>query len=384
MSRPVAHDRRHAHRIETGEAPVRIEWIQDLERIEALREPWDALSEEVRERTLFSRLDYVVPWYRNYRDDGVTPLVGAVWSEGGLVGVAPLAVWSGTLGRVPVRRVDFAGHTFDAGEFLVRDDAPEMTGTILESLLDEGGFDVVCLAGLEEGSPKFRAVREAAERRRHACVLSPYKYATVDLRAGWDAYCKGMTKNFRKNLRRHAERIAAAGPWKIDRVVPGAPAPNLEEFLRRIFAITDRSWKAQGSGSRPDRRRGFFREVIQRFEKRGMLDLAILSIGGQDAAFVAALVERGSYNEVTISYADDLKTLSPGTFLKQEILATLPGMGIHTLVSHGDFEYKQRWATGFASHVRAYVFSRGPRGILSRTTKFTLPRLWGRLRKHDA
>ena len=129
--------------------------------------------------------------------------------------------------------------------------------------------------------------------------------------------------------------------------------------------------------------RGFYRELAQRFARRWMLDLSILKIGGVDAAFLLALVERGVWYDATISFDDAFSDLSPGTHLMLQTLRLLPEDGVHTVVSHGAHDYKTRWASAFVPLVRVYLFAPGPIGRLSRIARFVAPRAWRRLRRQD-
>ncbi len=361
------------------EAPT-LERIDGLEGAERLGDAWRGLEPLLPDRTVFGSYDYALAWYRWYGPRRGTPLVAAVWSGDSLLALAPFAIWSGTLGKVPLRRADLAGYTCGAGELLVPPEMPELTERLLDAVWQRRGIDLVCLSGFAPDSPKLNAVLEAAARRGWRAECEPYEYASVDLRGGYEAYGASMSRNFRRTVKRLEQRITAGGGGRVDRLRgPAAPA-EIEEYVRRMVGIADRSWKARRGGPMAPEHRGFYRELALRFARRGMLDLSILRIGGIDAAFLLALVEGGVWYDVTISFDDAFSEYSPGAHLMLQNLQTLPQLGVHTVVSHGAHEYKNRWASGFVPQIRVFLFAPGLRGRLSRLARFVAPRALSRLR----
>jgi len=351
-----------------------VQWLSRLDDIAALKDGWLELETAVKQRSVFSTYNWVVSWYQHYAGVRGEPLVGIAREGGQLIGIAPLIYSKRTLGKVPVSRVDFAGHDAEAGEFLVLDEAPELVGNFLYSLYGQLRFDVICLSGFDSKSETFRSLHKTAEALGLHLELLNYSYATVDLKSGYEVYCRAMSRNFRRNLKRQAERIAAAGPVKIDRIHAGGGYQELPGYLTRMFSIADLSWKVKVGGPMAKHVRGFYEDIILKFVQCRTADLAILSINGTDAAYILGFVERGVYYDVTISFNDAFKELSPGAYLMQEIMKVLPESGIHTIISHGDHEYKQRWATAFIPQSRVFIFSSRVNAILSRAIKFMLPR----------
>lgn len=368
-----------------SETGIRVEWLTALSSIEALRERWRALEAVVTDRTVFASWDYAFNWYKSYGGTGHEqygrPLLGAAWKGKDLVGVAPFTLWDGSLGRVSVRRVDFAGHNADAGEFLVSDAEPGVLSAFITSLKDMSELDVICLNGLDAGSDKYHEAMESAEGNGLDSETAPYRYATVDLGAGYADYCKSKSANFRRNLRRHARRVESAGDVSVERIHGTTAAGRVNEFTKRIFRVSGKSWKKGANPVHSKHHWRFYRDVIDAFSKRGMVDIAILTINGVDAAYIVGLAERGTYYDFTISFDDSFKDLYPGVYLMQELLKQLPASGVRKVVSHGDHGYKERWACEFATLNRVFLFTHGLRSTLSHISRFRLPRVLGKLRE---
>lgn len=352
---------------------MRIKWLRRLEEIGALKDDWEALEASATNRTVFSSFDWIMAWYTHYGGVIGEPLVGTVREDGVLVGVAPFVYWKGTLGGVPVWRVDFAGHNSEAGEFLIADGHADAVNALLESLKGEVRFDLVCLNNIDDGSDVLKSVSETAQAAGLRMELAVKRYASVELKDGFDAYFSKMTAKFRRNIRSREKRMDAAGGWKIDRISPGSTHADVLEFTSRVFGITDASKKAIiNGGPMASHHKRFYEDVSARFARKGALDISVLSINNVDAATIFALADRGVFYDCMISYKEAYHEYSPGTVLMIEILKTLPEFDIKYVVSHGDHEYKRYWTSGFVCQNRVFMFKPSIRGVASRLAKFSV------------
>ena len=357
---------------------TKIEWISDPSDLEAVESAWRDLETAVERRTHVSTFDFLATWYRHYAGDyGGTPLIGLAWQGTELAGIAPLTVRRGSLGRIPVTRIDFAPNDSIAGEFLVRDDRPDTVSALLDSLVRRVTFDVVCLNGFELGSLQLRAVQDAAHRLRLSTALEDHAFALVDLSCGYDKYWASLDGNVRRKIAHRARKIDVLG-GVVDGVDPAEAREHTDTRICRMFAINEASYKLEGRRL-ADRHRGFLTELAHRFATRGMLSLPILSIGGRDAAYILGIVERGCLYDVTLAYDESFAKLGPGMHLMQQTLRCLAGSGVHTVVSHGAHDYKRQWATRFVPQQRLFLFSVRPLATAARLVRFGLQPLWQRL-----
>jgi CelD/BcsL family acetyltransferase involved in cellulose biosynthesis len=358
---------------------VSIRWITSLTDFKELATEWKMLESRVKDRSVFSTFDLLDAWYRNYAGDYAgDPLIGVARREGTLVGVAPLLKRRGCLARVPLTRAQFATHDAYSGEFLVEDDGADTIRSFVDSLADLREFDLICFNGIEPGTLRFRALEEAAAHHQWTIETSNHPNAMVDLRDGYQGYCQRMSRNFRRTLKRQAERVAEVGTPVIEGVQLTSGIERLESCIARLVAVTEASYKLKGQRL-ADHHRGCLGDLARNFAARGMLHLSILSIGTRDAAVVMGLVERGCYYDLTLAYAEEFASLSPGAYLMQQVLSDLASRGVHTLVSHGAHEYKRRWSTAFVPSTRVFLFSRNNCARLSRFLRFRLASVWQKL-----
>lgn len=361
-------------------APLTIEWLRSADQLESISGPWRTLEAEVRNRTHLTAFDFLATWYRHYAGTyGGQPLIGLAWRGSRLVGVAPLAMRRGSLGWIPLTRVEFAPTDTPAGEFLVESDDPEIVPAFLDSLVRTTKFDLICLDGLDPASEQLVALQNTAADLRLTVELTGHAYAVADLRRGYPAYHSALSGHYRRNLKNRAGRIAATGKAVVGGIQFTAGVEAMEDCIARMIAITEASYKLKGQRL-ADNHREYLGELVRRFGPRGMLSLPILSIGGKDAAFILGVVECGCFYDITLAYDESFEKLSPGAFLMQRTLENLAAAGVHTVVSHGAHEYKKHWATAFVAQKRMFLFAPGMRAALSRFIHFTMAPLWRRFR----
>jgi CelD/BcsL family acetyltransferase involved in cellulose biosynthesis len=346
-----------------------------VDQLTALEADWRELESRVSSRMAFGSFDYLVPWYRHMPPSHGTPFVGVVRRSGRVVGIAPLARRTATLGRVPLRRIDSAAHDCDVGEVLFTPDEGAAFESLLESLFERGGFDAVILTGVTPGSWVQQAVRSTAARGSRSLGEIEYRYATVDLRQGYDAYVRGLNSKKRGNLRRRQKRADSMGGTTLDRINRPVDRATLTRYLDRIFTLYERSWKSEDGIAIQEYHRAFYMEVAERFNARSMLDLSILQVGGRDAAFILGLRERDTFFDVTVSYDDEFAPVSPGMLLFQEVARRCASEGVRLLVSHGDREYKRAWASNWVPQTRTMLFAPGLKPALARFARFEVPKL---------
>ena len=356
----------------------RVEWIRDLRELDRIERAWRSLEERATHRSHVSTFDFLATWYRHYAGEyGGAPLVGLAWRGSELAALAPLTVRRGSVGRIPVTRIDFAPTDSIAGECLVEDENPSLVGALVDSLVTAGvKFDVICLNGFDPASGQLASLQQAATRHHLAMQMEDHAFAVVDLRQGYEAYRAGLSAHYRRNLQQKAKKIAAAG-YTVEGVQLREGMDTIDAAIPRMIAINEASYKLEGQRL-ADCHRAFLAEVARRFNRRGLLSLPLLSVGGRDAAFILGVVERGCFYDITLAYDESFAKVSPGAFLMQQALQQLASAGVHTVVSHGAHDYKKHWSTAFVPQKRVFLFAPGLRGMATRAVRFGLEPLWRR------
>ena len=365
---------------------LRVEWITRLEEVDRLREPWMRLEAEVQNRTVYSTFDYVLSWYHKYGGPASyqygRPLVGLAWEGEKLVGIAPMAERNATFGKVPLRRIDWAGTNLQAGELLVQDGRRDVAARLIDSLLGRAGWDVIVVFGDASSEQDLQWLKtSAAQRKMRTMDFGAQSYAVGHLENGYEGYWAAQSQNFRRSQKRIAKKVEEAGVWRMERLNCAEGKAAEDQAFGRLAEIAVRGWRVKIAGEAVERRHhGFYRELVRRFAPRGMIDLSFLTIDGNDVAFTLAILERQIYWQVLVAYNEKYEECSPGTFLLQQVFRALPEAGIRRVVSHGGYEYKKRRASEIVAETSVCVFSKTLRASLSHLMRSRLLPLVERVR----
>lgn len=361
-------------------AKTTFRWMSDLSEIALLKDAWEALEASSPDREIFSTFEWRLACYANYRELWGRPLVGTAWEGDRLVGVAPMCIWKGTIGGLPVRRLDFSGHQWVQGSFLLADGYEHLKTDLVREMLRSPSWDVISLFCDPEGSDCFGNLRALAKERHWSFFWAPHHHTVVEMPDGYNAYLKRLSGDFRRNLRNRERRMEAAGGFRVERITRGASEENVVAALERCFEIERRGSRNRGVGPIAEVHNRFYRDTYARYAHKGIADISILTIGGKDAAFILGLVERGIFYDGTIGYAEEYRKFSPGTVLMQHVLRSLDAAGIHRVVSHGPYPYKDHWTTARVPRSRVFLFRPNLRGKLAYLLKVRIAPALKRMR----
>lgn len=350
---------------------MRIETIGSMDELHLARAEWMALHDRWQDASAYTAFDWIAPWFRWYAPGERSWIMRA--REGHrTVGFAPLYGWKGTLGGVPVRRIDFLGHNFGVGSFVVPEDETRVVRAFLDHLLaHRDQWDVLSLKGIEQGARAHRALTTWLGEHGLGFETERFVVPTIDLRGGWKKYLQTKGKNLAKQLSRAQKKAAAAGPVVLTRSRPLEGAV-VERTMERIVAVSLRSRKAEfhgaiGSNAHVE---AFYRDLARGFRRDQRLDLAMMSIGGVDVAYVLGLVQGRRYYHIDTAYDEAYRDTSCGTLVNLQVIRELFDEDMDLYVNEGEDAYKARWVTGGLERVALYVFSPSTTAQVARDLKF--------------
>ena len=209
----------------------------------------------------------------------------------------------------------------------------------------------------------LRAPLEAVLRARGAVVhvrdgLPAY---VLDLPPTVGDYLAARSAKFRSALKRIAKRVEAAGQ---PRVTVVRDAATFDAAYADLLAIERASWKeAHGTSiSAVTRQTGFYRDMSRGALEAGRLHLQFLHIGGVPVAYDLGYLHAGCYSYLKTSYRADARALSPASYLRAHLVASLIEAGVRRLDFPGEpYEWERQWTEAVRWHKVLSVY-RGPRG----------------------
>lgn len=313
----------------------RVEWISDPARLEALREPWEALASVGGDP--FARHAWYAAWWDAF-GGGLDLDAGALWRDGRLAGVLPL-----------VRR----GRRVEA---MVNDETPQYAAPAA----DRAALAALCAAAsrratgelvvraLRADGDELRALRGAARStRRVQRVVAERTLPFVrthgafhdwrtETRSRWHVQ---LDRLWRKARREH----------EVD-VEPLRIPLDVDDELDAGIEVEARSWKGERGTAIRDhaRARVLYRELAHRFAALGELRLGRLRLDGRTVAFDFSMLCGGRVWLVKTGYDPAVRNLAPGLLLHYALIeACFADPEVVTLELLGDADdWKAKFATG--------------------------------------
>lgn len=327
----------------------RMDVLRTMEEVERLRPEWDALFERALERSPFVSPDWLLAWWTSFARPEWTMCFGALRRDGELRGVAPLMIRSERRWGRRCRVLRFwADPSSNRVNFLVpADGAPAAMGAIVSHLGSSfGRWDLAHLGPLVLADATTRLFQAELDRGGWAwgfetSYASPFRR----LPSTWPEMEDSLGPTLKGSIQRKLRRAAREGAMF---EVTGSAAR-----VDDVFDISLETWQnAAGTGEASSAaNRSFYRQIAEFGERRGMLQLAFLRVGGVAVAYEFNLASDGTLYNLKLGYRTSRATLSPGLVLRRHVVANAIREGHVEMDFMGMAEpYKLEWASGVREH----------------------------------
>jgi len=358
----------------------RVHEINRIDELAGCRLFWSSLLPQTANASFFHSFDWLeASWRHGGHDRRLRVLI--VSAGGRPIGILPLVVRAETTRLGPVRVLTYPLR--DRGTFY-GPIGPNPTATLLLGLkhvrqtwrdwdlLDLGWVDA---AGCDHGRTRH-AMRLAGFRPREQAWSQA---AVVDTGDTWDAYWSGRSEAWRHELNRCRRRLAELGELTYIRHRPepaaegdGDPRWDLYEACLRLAG--NGRQRASTGGSAPCRGRAdrHLREIHAQAARFGALDLNLLLIRGNPAAFAYNYHYRGSVLALHTGSDPGLAAIEPE--------AVLTRLALEDSFRRGDRRYdlgadssesKRNWQTSVLTSYRYTHFpATAPRAQLLRLNRW--------------
>jgi len=294
--------------------------LDSLDAIRAAAPAWDDLWRRSDVAVPVARAELVAQWIEAASPQATVRGL-AVRQDGQLVAALPLV--GGRVKRlVRVGRLP-SNYWAWAGDLLLDPsaDAPPVLET-LAAAVGQLPWPLLWLDAVPLQTPRWRefvaaldAGGLASSSQQRFCI------GQVEIDHDWPGYQARLSANHRHHMRRINNRATDDGGATLK--VYRDPRPEeIDDLLRRGFAIEDRSWKGTEGSSvlqRPAHFQYYCRQARQLAEW-GQLQLTFLELAGQPIAFEYGWNARGVYFSPKVGYDDKFSRLSPGQLLRRHLL----------------------------------------------------------------
>jgi coenzyme F420 hydrogenase subunit beta len=345
--------------------------VQGPEAIKAFAKDWDDLFERSTNAPPYLSRTWVDTFINEGRLRG-TPLYVLVWADNKLVGLFPLAVHKFL--NLKIAKPIGTGQPTYLG-LLLDPDYPSAVEHITQLIASKNIFEVYYSLDLSSEDMATNDLLASLRQKGYFCrqvprFRNPCHY--IQLGCSFDEYLRNNKSPKSRQTIRRKERKLCEHNNVTKEYYSGIEVTT--QILRRIALIQQESWmKRRGAAvlGQP-----FYQKLLMEMAKAGFGRVWLLTINGEDIAFVYALVAHKklyyAWTGFKLKYAT---SLSVGLVLTMWTIRKACEDGILSFnFGHGDSEYKRFWANKF-HRVNRVIVAQGFEGRVIAIWYFVVWRL---------
>jgi CelD/BcsL family acetyltransferase involved in cellulose biosynthesis len=348
-----------------------IQVLTDIESISGLRDEWEALRLRSLEPTPFAGPGWQLAWWEAFSERDWMPRLVTARNHGRLSGLVPLVIVQDIRmgSRCAVLRL-WENPISNRSHFLLdEDDIQQGSAALVEAILHHPmlTWNIADLQSLSLDGRATSAVVEALARRQVPYGVdqghdSPFR----DLPDDWPTLFSGLSKSFRKTLRRVESRASREGLTVRHSSRLSGLSPALE--------VSRTTWQyAAGTAivSSPATQR-FYENMVRGAEGSGTLRISTLWKEETPIAFEINLFDAGVAYNLKGGFDPAYSGLSPGLVLRQRVLQDAIESGIVQFDFLGTADrHKLHWTSTTRRHGSLFVVRAGFRWRLYHLIRYS-------------
>ena len=226
------------------------------------------------------------------------------------------------------------------------------------TLCHSGRCDVIRIEHVPEGSPTLTAALTVAGELGWRCLVQPTfltPWRPLSPMTPWD---DGLTRRFKRNLRRAERRLGELGEVRFEVVTTGT---RLKQALDVFYRLEASGWKGQSGtavAQRPEVRR-FYDGLVDRAE----MWIPILTVCGDPVAAYVLRVSGHNIFALKTAYDQTYSTYAPGLLLTSRVIRYGLEHGMEMLdLMASKARWKADWARELRPHNDLLLFAPTPTG----------------------
>jgi CelD/BcsL family acetyltransferase involved in cellulose biosynthesis len=347
--------------------------------LEAVRDEWVAIYEELPVKSPFLAFEYLCLWYHCFAEAEDIRII-RVADQGETLGFLPM-VHSRRAGiRILKSRTN--AHCFHSAP-LIRADRGEQFARQLYATLqaDQSSWDVLELACFVSSRSDFNIVspeRLAGSGFVFASTEQPN--FSIDLAGTFEEYYNStLTSKLRTNIRSRRNRLQTAGGGTYRHYQGTAAVAHFDEFLQ----LENSGWKGSAGSSimsLPDSYQHYYRHLVNFLANQDSLHLFFLDLGDKPIAGAFGYTEDEVFHWFKIGYREEYGEMAPLNLLLLDnikyFMENRRDIRRFNMFPE-DGGYKHRWVNENTTMVGVALFS----GTLMGRAAHSISRIRNRLKR---
>ncbi len=346
-------------------APIKV--YENLSDLENLHGDWDTLLEAFPSATVFSTLEWLIPWWRAFAGRDQLRVLGWRNSSMRLTGMAPLALTMHRSFGAKLRLLRFMGdgsHDSDNLDLLVIPGCEtDFSRTLLDWLERSKGWDICRLNTLPAESPAGNQLLQDLRARGWRVFTSTRPWSVIDLRENWDAYIKSLSSKERGKIGLRTRRLEKH--YKTVCIRRCVEESELDGALEALFELHTKHWQLRGLPGTlvVPARRQFYHELSRRLLAKNRLEFWLLELDEKIVAAQFGLRYGKTVFSLQEGFDPSYSADSVGYVLRGNVLKHLIGEGVRFYdFLGGTDESKIRWGANVKHYLNiefARPYTRG-------------------------
>ncbi len=367
------------------ESPGQLQFkiIRSLEDFRDMRSSWNSLVETDPEATSWQSSAWLDCWLRAFAARARL-FVATAWKGETLVSAAPTLITSMPIKGVQCRVLRFIENGITPrSRFLQRQGETEAVIQLWQCIASHRQeWDLAILANIPDSGDSIKIWEAALSSAGLRFVASADRQsAFIERQERTQSFVSDLSPKIRHNVATSRNRLNRAGEASVDSYLAGE---DIAIAIANCFEISARSWKAAAGsdlGGKPHRRQ-FYEAIVNDESVRSQLYAWVLRLSGKPIAFELMIRSKSMLTGLATDYDQAYRKLSPGVFLRSQILERLPELGISRYDLAGQlYGYKLYWTKTFLQHHQYWVFHRG---LKSRVLHFLKSNVFARRARRES
>ena len=334
--------------------------VNDIENLSQYRLLWNSLFPGTQNATFFHTFDWLDTYWRHFGHDQKLRVL-IVYAAGEPIGILPLCVRTE---RYRVSKVRVLTYPLDNWSTWYGPIGPNPAATMLAAMQHirrtARDWDMIELRWVPDDNTQGGKTARAMRVANMFSEKQEYQWTSiVDLTANWDEFLANKSQSLRRQFRRTLRDLFADGKAEYVRHRPlpaaegdGDPRWDLYAMCESVAQASWQSHVVHGNTLTHERVREYFHAAHAAAARIGMLDLNVLTLEGQPAAFLYGYHYQGNVTALRTGY-DASNSGGIGSALMLQTIENSCNRGDRTIdFGPGEREHKRRLRTRTASTYR--------------------------------
>ncbi len=326
-------------------------WIESTEDFFHLKSEWKRLLSRIPGHTIFLTWEWMYTWWeayhRRFKEARLRILTYYLANE--LVGILPYYIYTDTAGPFSLRKAAFLGSRIESSDYLDVIVPEALQSYFQQHLLEDirtlaEGVDLIEINNCLADSLVFRVW---GQQQNGTAFVERYRVCPyVHLPESFEAYLKGLSSNFRYNVRRRLRKLLQKENARVELLEDWR---RLDEAIKDIFDLHYLRARQKGLNTKFVRelRLGFHQKAARALAPEGYIKIFnMFSAEGHKIAGMYCFDYDNVLAYFQAGFDPRWSNRSPGTVILAEAIhyAIRQGKGIFDFMRGGE-QYKKDWGT---------------------------------------